>query len=571
MLFRSVHLPWIDGAIIFDCGGDNADFDRINKNAQATDYKLTWSHWAFTKNAKTGEMKIYLNGQLWHSGTGKTKKLVNAAKVRIGNGYNFAGFYEGQIAEVRIWNKARTADEIKNSMYLQLTGQEVGLVGYWRLDAIVEEKERRVIDFSVNGNDGIVYGGAYVSAVTLNRNLAGTTTPAIKYENGELFAVSERGTYLEEFEFKTNNNVNPNNANGSNGKIFALTYKGKKSRYAQDWIPIRAEATEITAVGNNWYKASSRFTVPDGVSLMRSFGIGDIKGTWQTLEIRHHKVRLVSDSITETKYTDTVTQLTTLADNQIQLQESLKQLGLKEKQEALLLKEKRELQIKIDAYNAQGATRERIAQLNTQLNSLATEGKNLENKYNAEKSSPFNYVCHIVNLQYENYRLAPRGMDGNYPKMVLRPRDNEDYYHKWKFVSIGSNSYHIINLEYENYRLAPRGMDGDCCKMVLRHKDNEDYYHKWKLLSLGQQSNDNIPKAYFEWQLKLEESQRVKNYLDLLNSSLSATPQEKASWDAALRAVNDKISTIQTDLNTLNTTFINGVRTTQQEIGRAHV
>jgi len=112
-------------------------------------------------------------------------------------------------------------------MYLQLTGKEVGLVGYWRLGGISEGK---VVDFSVNGNDGTVYGEPYVSAATLNRKLAGGTT-AVKYSNPELFAVSERATYEESFEFKVNS-ANPvnlaylDNADGKNIgiKIFTFSY-----------------------------------------------------------------------------------------------------------------------------------------------------------------------------------------------------------------------------------------------------------------------------------------------------------------------------------------------------------
>ncbi|RMF63705.1 MAG: hypothetical protein D6742_16795, partial [Cyanobacteria bacterium J069] len=40
----------------------------------------------------------------------------------------------GQIDEVRLWNRARTEREIRNDKNLRLTGQEPGLLAYWRLD-----------------------------------------------------------------------------------------------------------------------------------------------------------------------------------------------------------------------------------------------------------------------------------------------------------------------------------------------------------------------------------------------------------------------------------------------------
>jgi len=36
--------------------------------------------------------------------------------------------------EVRIWNRARSADEITADMDHRLTGAEPGLVGYWHVD-----------------------------------------------------------------------------------------------------------------------------------------------------------------------------------------------------------------------------------------------------------------------------------------------------------------------------------------------------------------------------------------------------------------------------------------------------
>ncbi|OQW92628.1 MAG: hypothetical protein BWK78_01115 [Thiotrichaceae bacterium IS1] len=313
----NIHFPWSDGVIYFDCGGDANGFDRISKAAQPTEYKGQWVHWAFTKNVTTGEMKVYRNGALWHSGTGAKRPLSKTTILHLGkfaaeNNY----YYDGTVSELCIWKIARTETQIRDTMYLQMTGKEVGLMGYWRLGAVVEEgKERQVLDFSVNNNDSIVYGGAYVSAVSLSRNIPGTTTPAIKYENEELFAVSEGATYTEQFEFKVTPTLNPNNVDGANGKIFALTYKGKNNRSSLDWINLTPGDTVITDIGNGWYQAKCRFVIPDGVSLVRSFGIGNLKGSWTTLDIRKQSIQLISDVITEARYTDTVS-LTTLADNQ---------------------------------------------------------------------------------------------------------------------------------------------------------------------------------------------------------------------------------------------------------------
>ena len=81
----NVHLPWSNGQVYWDCGNDGGGYDRINKTADPSEFAGQWNHWAFTKNAATGSMKIYLNGSLWHSGTGKTKPIDIQSFVLGGN------------------------------------------------------------------------------------------------------------------------------------------------------------------------------------------------------------------------------------------------------------------------------------------------------------------------------------------------------------------------------------------------------------------------------------------------------------------------------------------------------
>ncbi|WP_287521350.1 LamG-like jellyroll fold domain-containing protein [Okeania sp. SIO2C2] len=148
-----VHLPYQDGYIYFDCGNDGSMYDRISEQAQESEYKGTWSHWAFTKNATTGDMKIYLNGELWHSDGGKTKSLPASVKVQLGTGSNL--YYDGQIDELRIWNRARTQTEIQADMNRRLGGNESGLVGYWHFD---QREGNQVKNLTGNGYNGTIHG-----------------------------------------------------------------------------------------------------------------------------------------------------------------------------------------------------------------------------------------------------------------------------------------------------------------------------------------------------------------------------------------------------------------------------
>lgn len=113
------HTPWSDENIYWDAG--NGGYDRINKVASPSDYKNTWTHWAFTKNAATGDMKIYKNGVLFHSGTGKIKTLEDITTLYLGKGtWGGSESYEGKMDEFAIWNAELDAATIQAYLYKDL-------------------------------------------------------------------------------------------------------------------------------------------------------------------------------------------------------------------------------------------------------------------------------------------------------------------------------------------------------------------------------------------------------------------------------------------------------------------
>ncbi len=131
----NVHFPWSNGRIYWDCGnGGTSSYDRIDKAANLNEYTGEWSHWAFTKNAITGSMKIYRNGQLWHSGMGKTKSMniqsFKLASRASGIGY----FWHGKIKELRIFNQELGDTTIQEWMHQRLDSTHTSyanLVGYY--------------------------------------------------------------------------------------------------------------------------------------------------------------------------------------------------------------------------------------------------------------------------------------------------------------------------------------------------------------------------------------------------------------------------------------------------------
>lgn len=99
----NIHLPWSDGRIYWDAGNSGGAYDRIDKAATTAEQEGQWNHWAFVKNTTTGQMKIYRNGVLWHSGTGKTKPLAGIVRFVIGSAANGGIPYPGAIDDVNVF------------------------------------------------------------------------------------------------------------------------------------------------------------------------------------------------------------------------------------------------------------------------------------------------------------------------------------------------------------------------------------------------------------------------------------------------------------------------------------
>jgi hypothetical protein len=113
----SCHTPWGNGNVYFDTGGTApaSGYDRIYKAATPAEYEGRWQHWAFTKNATTGQQRIYLNGVLWHSGTGLTRTMGGAAVTvfTIGCGPSYTQNYAGMIDDFRLYDRVLTEAELK--------------------------------------------------------------------------------------------------------------------------------------------------------------------------------------------------------------------------------------------------------------------------------------------------------------------------------------------------------------------------------------------------------------------------------------------------------------------------
>lgn len=117
-----------------------------------------WTHVAGVWDNGLGV--LYINGVPNATESNPSGPVANNQDLWIG-GSEFGDdtSWQGQIDEVRIWNVGRTEQQISDNMNWILTGEEDGLVAYWRFD---EGTGVFAADATGNGNTGVLDPPAWV-------------------------------------------------------------------------------------------------------------------------------------------------------------------------------------------------------------------------------------------------------------------------------------------------------------------------------------------------------------------------------------------------------------------------
>jgi hypothetical protein len=157
----------------------------------------TWTHIALIYNGTS--QSIYINGSLDKSipGTGNIGNSPQGEAIAIGADYGsgmYQNFFNGLIDEVRVWNVARSQNQIQQNMYQSLAlNDRVGLVGYWRF-------EGNYADSSGNGN----HGAAQANTTIVNEDLPSQQNSLVAY-------------------FPFNGNANDESGTGNHGIVYNAT------------------------------------------------------------------------------------------------------------------------------------------------------------------------------------------------------------------------------------------------------------------------------------------------------------------------------------------------------------
>jgi hypothetical protein len=121
-----------------------------------------WTHVAVTFDGTT--RKHYINGELVGSWVEPGALPATADALRIASDVAYVHTPAGSIDEVRLWNVARTVDQIRASINVASPTPTTGLVARWALDA-------NALDSSGGGHNGVV-GGSGTSFFTFPVTLA---------------------------------------------------------------------------------------------------------------------------------------------------------------------------------------------------------------------------------------------------------------------------------------------------------------------------------------------------------------------------------------------------------------
>ena len=153
-----------------------------------------WHHVAATYEAST--LKIYIDGALNATVTKVLNTNNNFFNIGASCNPTPGDFFNGSIDEVRVWNTARTAEQINGSKNCELQGNETGLVAYYNfnqgLDAGNNTTITSLTDATANANNGTLtnftltgatsnwLAGSPITTGSVVPSVATVTTPVVR-------------------------------------------------------------------------------------------------------------------------------------------------------------------------------------------------------------------------------------------------------------------------------------------------------------------------------------------------------------------------------------------------------
>lgn len=147
------------GAHELGISGSYLVYDRYGGGFNGTTALVANTIYSASISITNNTQNLYLNGVLDASGT--QTNSVTLTGFQIGKFFGGSGYWNGNIYEVRIWNRSLSAAEIALYKDMELSGSEPGLVFYFKGRTTPDGKY--AIDESKYGNHGAITGATPVA------------------------------------------------------------------------------------------------------------------------------------------------------------------------------------------------------------------------------------------------------------------------------------------------------------------------------------------------------------------------------------------------------------------------
>ena len=113
----NIHLPWGSNIAWNTENGNELTYSIYNSSVPLG--SSDWHYWVFTKDSNSGEMAIYIDGEIENSKSDAFLPIYSFKWIAIAE----LNYFTGSIDDMKIYNYARTADEIAQD-YMNVTGAE---------------------------------------------------------------------------------------------------------------------------------------------------------------------------------------------------------------------------------------------------------------------------------------------------------------------------------------------------------------------------------------------------------------------------------------------------------------
>ena len=219
------HAFWVPNMIL--SAGHNNTWGSVQ---DAVNLALnTWYHVAVSYDIATQTLRLYKNGVLISTAI-NIPAPINGNEVLIG-AYDNGNLFNGNIDEVRIWNKVLTATDIMNHMNCELQSTEAGLVSYYKFNQGFNGTDNTSIttiaDASGNANNGTLTNfartGTTSNFLSGSAITTGNTCTTLTLSNSNF----EIANNIKMYPNPTNNFVTVELSNLTNAKLQVLDITGK--------------------------------------------------------------------------------------------------------------------------------------------------------------------------------------------------------------------------------------------------------------------------------------------------------------------------------------------------------